>query len=131
MFGFVSKNKYELSQKVIKELELDISRYDKKLNAKQEIINKLQQNNAKYEEIIMNYDKEINILKNECDKKELQRRKSSGKLGNCKRKLNIALKEKKEMMELINNIISERQKILKLKKKPTLDEMRKYFKKNY
>ncbi len=128
MFGFVSRKKYELLQSVNRELDLDISRLDKKLDSCQTTINNLKFENLKYEEIIVKYDKEINKLKKECELKEKQRRQSAGRCGNYKRKLNASLREKKEMMDLINNLIVERQNVMKLKKRPTIEEMRKYFK---
>ena len=128
MFGFVSRKKYELLKRVNQELDLDISRLDKRLDSCNSTINNLKFENLKYEETIVKYDKEINKLKKECDLKEKQRRQSAGRCGNYKRKLNESLKEKKEMMDLINSLISERQQVMKLKKRPTVDEMRKYFK---
>ena len=131
MFGFISKSEYELIKKTNERLENYIIDLEKKQKNNRETINKLTLENSQYEKFIFDYDKEINNLKNECDVKEYQRRKSAGKLGICKRKLNSALREKQEMMELINNLICERQKIMKLNKKPTIEEMKKYFKKYY
>lgn len=62
--------------------------------------------------------------------KEKLRRKNAGKVGALQKKNNELLKEKQEMLDLINKLIAENQKLKKTKKKPTIDEMRRYFKKN-
>lgn len=62
--------------------------------------------------------------------KEKLRRKNAGKVGALQKKNNELLKEKQEMLDLINKLIAENQKLKRTKKKPTIDEMRRYFKKN-
>ena len=137
MFGFVRKKDYELLEKNIKELNHDISILDGLLEQEKKINDKLKKSNSEYEELIGDFDRNVNTLekentnlKNQLDTKEKQRRKVAGKYGNCNRKLKKFVKERKDMMDLINNLIIERQKILKLKKKPTIEEMRNYFKKH-
>lgn len=130
MFLLISKRKYELLCKNNERLECKNIELNKKIENNKIVIDNLKLYKSKYEDIIVNCDKEINKLKQECSLKELQRRKTSGKLGNYKRKMNNLVAEKEEMIELINNLIDERQQMMKLRKKPTVDELRKYFKKH-
>ena len=128
MFGLVSKRKYNQLLNTIDKLKTDISNYNKKLDFKQNYINKLTALKNEYEQMIVNFDRDNNILKKEYSQKEHQRRLLAGRCGGYKRQINKINKENKEMMLLINNLITERQKMLKLKRKPTLVELKNYFK---
>ena len=63
--------------------------------------------------------------------KEMQRRKSAGKIGGLTAAYNNLLKEKKEMLALIDRLLLEIKKLSKDKKKTTLQELRNYFKTKY
>lgn len=128
MFGLVRKRKYDQLLKSIEKFKADISNYNKKLELKQHDIDKLTQLKNKYEQMIVDFDRDINTLKNEYSLKEHQRRLLAGRCGGYKKQINKINKDNQEMKILINNLITERQKMLKLKKRPTLSEIKNYFK---
>lgn len=63
--------------------------------------------------------------------KEKQRRQSAGKIGGMTTYKNKMLAEKQEMLALIDRLLLEIRKLSRERKKPTLEELRKYFKTNY
>jgi len=67
----------------------------------------------------------------ELDIKEKQRRQNAGKIGGLTTYRNKLLAEKKEMLALYERLLLEIRKLSREKKKPTLEELRKYFKTNY
>ena len=145
MLGFLKyKSRYEsllksyklLERKLIKETEdfdnfkqemekkFNNQRYDdttENLKLKMELSNK--------DDTIKVLEKTIADLKEQLASIEKKRRVNAGKVGSYVKKMQFLANEKKEMMDLINNLIDERQKILKLKKRPTLNELKKYFRK--
>ena len=63
--------------------------------------------------------------------KEKQRRKIAGLYGSLVKKYNKLCDEKKEMLNLINKLVMENQKLSKSKSSPTLNEVKKYIKIKY
>lgn len=145
MLGFLKyKSRYEsllksyklLERKLIKETEdfdnfkqemekkFNNQRYDdttENLKLKMELSNK--------DDTIKALEQTIADLKEQLADVEKKRRVNAGKVGSYVKKMQFLANEKKEMMDLINNLIDERQRILKLKKRPTLNEIKKYFRK--
>lgn len=95
-----------------------------------EIFKNLKKNNiSKLENKVMNLSVQNIQLNEQVQKKEKLRRKNSGKLGAFQKKINYLQKERDEMMNLINNLLQENMKLKRLKKKPSINDLRHYFKK--
>lgn len=127
MFGLVSKKKYNQLSNINDELKLNTNVLQKKIEEKDKLIEELTSLKSKYEQMIINFDKQVTILKKDYTDKEKQRRALAGRCGGYKKELNKYVLKNKEMMDLINKLIIDRQTILKLKKKPTLEEIKNYF----
>lgn len=91
--------------------------------------NELKNTINNYENKINNYESKINLLEKNIQHKEILRRKVAGKVGGLTRYNNKLLSEKSDMMQLINNLIEENQKLKNSKKRPNINEIKKYFKK--
>ena len=130
MFGFVSLKKYDLAIETIEDLEHDKKVLNIKLKSKDEIINKLRQDLADNEKNINAMTVSKGSLEILCDSQKKKIQAIGGKLGGYKKQANKLKKEKNEMLNLINNLLLERQKFLKQKKIPTIEELKRNFKKN-
>ena len=130
MLGLVTKSKYDTQKRIADKLANDLRVVNRNLEIKKEIVKRLEDKIARYDSIIVEHDKEINKLNTNLKSLKKQNKIFSGRIGGYKKQINKLKKEKNSMMELIQNLITERQKKLKLKKRPTIEELKKYFKKN-
>lgn len=73
---------------------------------------------------------QIQKLEKEVERKEKQRRSCAGSLGGLSKYNKKLIAERGEMMELINNLLKEIQKLTNQRRKPTLEELRNYYRKH-
>lgn len=81
------------------------------------------------EEHKFNYLRLLDTSNKKIEEKEKLRRQNAGKVGALQKKINLLEDERTQMMDLINGLISENQKLNQEKKKTTIDDLRRYFKK--
>lgn len=111
------KSTIKEKNKNIKGLELQVVELNK-ANDLKNLINK-------------HYAEEIKRLEKEVEKKEALRRKVAGRVGGLKAKNHRLLHEKTEMRDLINKLLEEIRRNSKERYKPTLKELKEYFKIRY
>ncbi|MBQ9658729.1 MAG: hypothetical protein IJV31_08185 [Clostridia bacterium] len=77
----------------------------------------------------------VNILLDDAnkqlDEKEEARHKNACKVGGLTKENHKLINEKKEMLDFIGKLLTERKKYIKDKKHPTLEELKKYFRIKY
>lgn len=121
-----------------KENNEDLKAFREKLLDSEQEITKLRKEiltrenlNKKLTEEIGEYVQCIARANIKLDIKEKQRRQNAGKIGGLTTYRNKLLAEKKEMLTLYERLLLEIRKLSREKKKPTLEELRRYFKTNY
>lgn len=140
MFKIISKKRYEKEINEKYEISLEYSRYKSKTDAYIDDLNKqtrdlcnvLDKRNKELDKSnkeLIEKEKEITCLQTKIKKKEKLRRKSAGKTGGLVKQNQKLLAERQEMLELINNLIVERQKLKQERKRPTIGELKRYFRK--
>lgn len=108
----------------IADLEQDKAKLRKDILTRENLNKKLSEEIEEYVSCICKANTLIDI-------KEKQRRQNAGKIGGLTTYRNKLLAEKKEMLALYDRLLLEIRKLSREKKKPTLEELRKYFKTNY
>ena len=109
----------------INQAEKTVKKYNEYITEKNAYIKKLQQALEKQNKDLI---KTLTFYENKLKEKENARRKSAGKSGGLIAKNNKMQQEKQQMLDLINRLLVEIRKLSKEKKKPTLTELKKYFK---
>lgn len=129
---FKYKKMYEDIEKELNELEIEFNDYKKQAeknnNKFTRDIELLENNIITKNETIEKLEIKIAETMKKLNETEKAKKSIAGKSGGLKKANNKMLAEKKEMLELINNLIKERQKFMKGKKRPTIEELKKYFK---
>lgn len=108
----------------IADLEQDKAKLRKEILTRENLNKKLMEEIDEYVQCIARANIELDI-------KEKQRRQNAGKIGGLTTYRNKLLAEKKEMLALYERLLLEIRKLSREKKKPTLEELRRYFKTNY
>lgn len=142
---FKYKSMYEDAENERCDLELEFDKYKsdktKELDkTKKDYEEKIKKLNADYAQLsCLDNEKEnmINVLteriqklEKELDRKEKQRRSCAGSLGGLSKYNKKLIAERGEMMELINNLLKEIQTLTHQRRKPTLEELRNYYRKH-
>ena len=118
-------------KKATKFYEVTKEEFDRNILEKISYINSLEKLVEKQNNQLKDNAKLIVQLKNKLIKKEKNRRETAGKVGGLTAKNNRLLREKQDMLDLINRLLVELRKLSKEKHKPTLNELREYFKIKY
>lgn len=108
----------------ILDLEQEITKLRKDILTRENLNKKLMEEIDEYVQCIARASIELDI-------KEKRRRQNAGKIGGMTTYKNKMLAEKQEMLALIDRLLLEIRKLSRERKKPTLEELRKYFKTNY
>lgn len=105
--------------------------FDRNILERNSYINSLEKLVEKQNNQLKDNAKLIDQSKNKLIKKEKNRRETAGKVGGLTAKNNRLLREKQDMLDLINRLLVELRKLSKEKHKPTLKELKEYFKIGY
>lgn len=85
--------------------------------------------NKELEKLTLDQQEKNNKLKLQLALKEKQRKENASRVGGLQKQVNKLTEERKQMMDFINRCINEMSKMSKEKKSPTVEELRKYFRK--
>ena len=136
--GRYYKGLYELEKSENKLLETNLKTKEDKITEQKKVIKKLMDDTNLENNVNRHYESQIAKLEEKVERKEQLRRKVAGKVGGLtaeKHKLlernNELLREKAEMRDLINKLLEEVRKNSKERYKPTLKELKEYFKIKY
>lgn len=128
---FKYKKMYEETEKELNKLEIEFNNYkkstEKNNNKFKSSIDLLTTASIAKDEKIKKLEITIAEKVEKLNATEIVKRSIAGRNGGLKKANNKMVAEKKEMLELINNLIKERQKLMKEKNSPTIEELKKYF----
>lgn len=85
--------------------------------------------NKELEKLTLDQQEKNNKLKLQLALKEKQRKENASRVGGLQKQVNKLTEERKQMMDFINRCINEMSKMSKEKKSPTVEELKKYFRK--
>ena len=129
--GKYYKELYETEKEDNKWLETQLQIRKDKINEQKNVIKKLMEDVNFVSNENEYYESQIEELKEKVERKEQLRRKVAGKVGGLTAEKHKLLNEKQEMLKLINKLLEEIRKNSKERYKPTLKELKEYFKIKY
>ena len=129
--GKYYKELYETEKEDNKWLETQLKTRADKITEQKSVIKKLMEDINVVSKANEYYESQIEELKEKIERKEQLRRKVAGKVGGLTAEKHKLLNEKQEMLKLINKLLEEIRKNSKERYKPTLKELKEYFRIKY
>lgn len=129
--GKYYKELYETEKEDNKWLETQLKTRADKITEQKSVIKKLMEDINFVSNANEYYESQIEELKEKIERKEQLRRKVAGKVGGLTAEKHKLLNEKQEMLKLINKLLEEIRKNSKERYKPTLKELKEYFRIKY